>query len=239
MHPTTWSTSFGEASLPGPDPKPKQASLTLKDPCPRKCTASPPTTVHRPALLSEAYWSTSPFSISPKPRLPLAIKPHLCLVPCCASHHRKEARELDQATSDKASRNHLETHSIGQLGGQVPGWWLVDSFLHSCRASDIHQDRTMLLQVPPNLQRPSQQFQGTTLSSGRLHTRQGPLHTCPPQNPHPESSPRGVDLVPITENDTPAWSDLLCLQELVLRREGGGKQNSKCSSNDLRRHCLL
>ena len=226
MHPTTRGTSFGEASHPGPDPK--QASLTLKDPCPRKCTASPPATLHRP-------WSTSPFSI---------LRSHASLLPSshisvrCHAAPPITAKRRGVGPSDKASRNHVETHSTDQLG-QVPGWWLADNFLHSCWASDIHKDQTMLLQVPPNLQRPSQQVQETTLSSGRLHSRQSPLHTCPPQNPLPESSPRGVDLVPITENDTPAWSDLLCLQELVLRRERGGKQNSKCSSNDLRRHCEL
>ena len=40
-----------------------------------------------------------------------------------------------------------------------------------------------------------------------------------------------------SHSDTRAWTDLLCLPKLILRRERGSTQNSKRSSNNTRRMC--
>ena len=92
-----------------------QARLTLEDQSPRR-------THSKSSNISPSDWRHS---------APLrTLKPRLRTLPCCPSRCGKEDRDW---TTRLGLKNHVETHSPGQLGGQVPTKWLEDQSLLVCR----------------------------------------------------------------------------------------------------------
>ena len=76
----------------------------------------------------------SPSPGSRRPRLPLTatflhLLPQMCSVTCCLSRHGKEPKT---GTMKHGLKGHAESHSSGQLTGQVPDACLADKALHIC-----------------------------------------------------------------------------------------------------------
>ena len=128
---------------------------------------------------------------------------------------RQRSTGLDHATSFK---NHVETHSTGQLGGQVPSQWLEDHSLVICPACSL----LISTNCHPTCNNPVSTFKERPPTG----CRRRPHHSRLPQNPHPESGP-GV----ISNNDTRSWSALSVhpQRRCSVGNEGQNK-NSKRSS---------
>ena len=99
--------------------------------------------------------------------LSTALQSDLLSPPSTAKNHGIGPR-------DKASRTSVETHSTGQLGGQVPSLWLEDHLLVICPACS---------RSPPNAtQLATTQSAHARNASHRMSTKSSPLAS--PSEPH-------------------------------------------------------
>ena len=147
---------------------------------------------------------------------------------------------IEAATERSSWETQVPCGSRGRSGRSLEQW-LTDSSLHICPVCSrliSTQDQTVLSLMSTSLDKPISSSWNdfyilthqTWTNFFTLGSRSGrPRNVCPMLH--------GC-LNKITSNkDTEAWTDFLCLPKPVLRRERRGRQNSKGSSNDMRRMC--
>jgi hypothetical protein len=135
-------------------------------------------------------------------------------------------------------RPHIEEHAGGRLAGDIPQQWLDAQALDHCSVCSkliSHKFGGACPRCHPSLQTQ------TVLASGRPLVDGCPSipHVCESKIPVKEHIPTGARLLwgqcmltalaaVVQHNDTRAWTELVALPKMLLRRHGrGGKGNRR------------